>query len=183
MKTINKALLIGALGLGAYTMQSNEFKYYGMSPFFTKSIIKSQIDQVCFILGNGANNNANELILRTIGIETEFATAKDHSKEYGEGLGQFDRGTFEDTIRRTRKKDKILIERHFGINIDISSYDDLRKNPTFSIIMIRLKYKLIPATIPIYEAELYSYYKEHYNSIFGASTFDKWLSTNNIRIG
>jgi hypothetical protein len=159
-------------------MKSNSFKYYGVPSTGKDTIIKAIISYVCFILGNGSNNNADLLISETIKSETQNAEAIDYSKEYGEGLGQFDRGTFDDVIARVSKEKKEKVYKYFLINLDNAKYEDLRHSPMLSVILIRLKYLLIPSAIPIDRKERYEYYKKWYNSINGKATLAHFYSSN-----
>jgi len=180
-KKYNIALILGG-ALGVYMINSNEWKYYGLSPIGTKAIIKGITSQVVAVLGNGSYDNADLLIYETIGIETHFATAKDRSREYGEGLGQFDKIGFYDTIQRTSEANKKRVYERFGINIEKVKYEDLRKNPTLSILFIRLKYLLVPGAIPTNLEDRYAYYKKWFNSIYGASTYKKYLKANGYEV-
>ena len=158
-------------------MKSNSFRFYGVPPIGKDIFIKQIINYVCFILGNGGNNNADLLIGETIKSETQNATAEDYSSDYGEGLGQFDKVAFDDVISRVKsKKEKVL--KYFLIDLDKVKYEDLRNSPVLSVVLIRLKYLLVPSEIPLDVKERYEYYKKWYNSIKGKATLAHFLSSN-----
>lgn len=181
---MNKRLLIlsSLFGLGVYTMNSNSFKYYGVPPIGKDIFISSIITYVCFFLGNGSNDNADVLLRETIKSETQNAEAKDYSPEYGEGLGQFDKVAFHDTIKRTRTSTKERIYKYTLIDLDEAEYTDLRHNPLLSVIMIRLKYLLIPEAIPTTKRERYDYYKKYYNSLQGKATLAHFYKSNGYEL-
>lgn len=156
------------------TLASRRYIMYGIFPILGDSQIKNDILRVCEVFGYGANNNAHILIAETIQIESDFGTAIDYSKEYGEGLSQFDKGTFKDTIDRTSKSNKDKTLKHFGIDLNKVKYEHLRSNPLLSIILTRLKYIFIPEAIPLNKIDRYYYYKKYWNSYEGKSTLAKW---------
>lgn len=159
-------------------MNSNSFKHYGVPPIGKDVFISTMVNYVCFVLGNGSNNNADLLLSETIKSETQNATAIDFSKDYGEGLGQFDRGTFNDVINRISQKKVERIKMYFGVELSKLKYEDLRNSPLMSIVMIRLKYLLVPAPIPVDTRQRYEYYKKYYNSISGKATLSHWAESN-----
>ena len=159
-------------------MKSNSFKYYGVPPIGKDIFISSLIGYVCLILGNGSNENADLLIAETIKSETQNAEAVDYSTDYGEGLGQFDKSTFVDVISRISIEKKQQVFKYFLIDLDTVKYEDLRRSPLLSVVLIRLKYLLIPAAIPVDLKERYNYYKVHYNSIHGKATLAHYFASN-----
>lgn len=182
-KKSKQIALIGAIALiGVYTMNSTSFKHYGVPPIGRSILIDTIIQYVCFILGNGSNDNADLLLKETITTETGYATIEDRSTAYGEGLGQFDKIAFTDVKYRTSQAKKEKIKKYFLIDIDTAEYEDLRHNPLLSVIFIRLKYLLVPTPIPVDLQERYQYYKIHYNSKYGKATLDHFLKMNNYEL-
>ena len=177
---LNKIALYSAIGLslGGLMINSNSFKYYGVPPVGKDTFIYAIVQYVCFIFGSGDNSNAINLLSETIKSETQNATAQDYSKEYGEGLGQFDKSSFQDVISRTSQKNKDKIKKYFLIDLNSAKYEDLRKNPILSVILIRLKYWLVPYAIPSSIEDRYRYYKKYYNSIYGKATYSHYLASN-----
>ncbi len=155
---------------------------YGVPFLGRDQIIDGLTHYVCGVLGNGKNNNAFILIRETIMSETLYATSKDYSKEYGEGLGQFDKIAFKDVQKRSNLKHKKIIKDCIGYDLDNFKYEDLRKNPLLSIIFIRLKYLLISDSIPLGLEDRYNYYKKWYNTKLGKATFKHWLETNGYKL-
>ncbi len=183
MKQSHKILILFSIaGIGAYTVNSNSFKSYGVPPIGKDVFISSLISYVCMFLGNGSNDNANLLLSETIKSETQNASAIDHSTAYGEGLGQFDYSTFVDVVNRVSSSKKELIKKYTLIDLDKAQYEDLRHNPLLSVIMIRLKYLLIPKAIPTNLEERYNYYKVYYNSIQGKATLAHYYHSNGYEV-
>lgn len=148
--------------------------YYGS---IDKENITKIISKVCSVLGNGNNNNAHKLILGTISQETHMGTYKDSSPwKGGRGLCQFDKIAFEDVKARCRKKDRELIEMHFGINIKKINFDMLEYNPLISIIFCRLKYKMIPKEIPTSLIDQAKYWKKYYNTNLGKGEIQNYIN-------
>lgn len=173
--------------------QSKRFLMYGVFPILGDSQIKNDILRVCEVFGYGSNNNAHIFIAETIQIESDFGTAIDYSKEYGEGLSQFDKGSFKDTINRTSRKNKAKALKYFGFDLDKIKYEHLRTNPLLCIVLTRLKYLLVTAPIPLDKTARYEYYKTHWNGrdVFkngvlvskgGKSTLKKWNMKTQQRI-
>lgn len=161
---------------------NNSLKYYGVPVIGKDQIIDGLIYYVCGVLGNGKNNNAYIMIRETIMSETLYAEAKDYSIEYGEGLGQFDKIAFEDVRKRANLKHKKIIKECTNLDIEECNYEDLRKNPLLSVVFIRLKYLLIPETIPLNAIDRYNYYKKYYNTLSGKATLDHFLKANNYKV-
>jgi len=159
-------------------LNSNRFKYYGvLDGELGDYQIKVDIALVCGLLGNGSNDNADTLIQMTINSESQNGYAIDHSKNYGEGLGQFDRIAFDDVKARARQKHKDILKLLI-IDVDNARYEDLRKSARLQIAFIRLKYLLIPQAVPTNFNDLYAYYKKYYNTENGKATFTHFQESN-----
>jgi len=143
---------------------------------------KTQLQQIALevvtCLGNGSNNTAIKMLLETAGAETGRGVINDKTKLAGMGITQFDWVGFNDTLTRTRTKDKEKIDSYFGINIDWVSWEELRYNPLLSMIFTRLKYKLIPEPIPSDIKDRAKYWKKHYNTKAGKGTVEHYLEMN-----
>ena len=178
MKPIKKALTIGAIGYTGYQMTKNEFKYYGL--LFGENQIKAFITLACKVISPGTEKEASLLLAETIAVESDNGKAKDYSASYGEGLTQFDKGTFDyiqsyyslskfDTL--TNKIKALLL-----VDVKNSDYTDLRKSPMLSIIFARLLYLKVPAKIPNTKFGRWEYYKKYFNSSLGATTQAKYYA-------
>ena len=142
------------------------------------------VANICQVLGNGANESANKLILGTIAAETMLGEYKDPTPfRAGTGICQFDKIAFQDVKARTRKHNTKLILENFNIDIHKVTYDMLEYNPLLSIIFCRLFYKLIPAEIP---SDLYlmaCYWKRYYNTEQGKGTVEHFIGNYHHFIG
>lgn len=148
--------------------------YYGS---VDKETIKKIVKEVCTVLGNGKNNNADKLILGTIAQETHMGTYPDSTPgEKGIGLCQFDKIAYEDVILNTKEYKKKKILKEFGIDINKVTYKELEFSPVLSIIFCRLKYQRVPDVIPLPLEGMASYWKEHYNSFLGAGSPEDFIS-------
>ena len=142
-------------------INKNKLEQYG----FEKRIeLEGVVSLVCTVFGNGSNNNADIMMMETANTETHLGDFPDYNRKIGESPYQFDEGTFEDTIRRTRPRDKITTMRYFKIDLNKVHYGDLHANLLLSSILCRLKYKLVPEPFPATLNERYDYYKLNWNS-------------------
>lgn len=186
MKSNHKTALL--LGAGLFfiggNMNSNKFLYYGVIGGNLQ--IKAYIKMVCYVINKDNAKESELLLAETIAIETRNGDARDYSENYGEGLTQFDRGTF-NTI-----KNRFSLSKNFGIvekikkylftDITKINYEDLRTNPLASIIYARLLYLTVPAPIPKTFDGRWEYYKKYFNSYLGASTYQKYVSASKIAV-
>lgn len=146
--------------------------YYGV---LCNSQIFNTCHKVCRQLGMGKHKKAPELLLETIAAETQMGTYPDTTKNSGHGLTQFDQIGFDDVVTRTRNKDKEIVKRIFGYDLDEIAIRDLDENPELAIIMCRLKYKLRPEPIPEDVVSRAAYWKRFYNSSEGKGTIEHYL--------
>ena len=142
--------------------------------------IRLLVLEVCQILGNGSNNTAHLLLLETIAVETGMGTIVDNTPSVGMGLCQFDKIGFDDVKERTSLRNKEKIYEHFGIDIDLVSFNDLRYNPLISVIFCRLKYILVPSAIPDTIQGRAFYWKRWYNSYAGKGSPEHYLKMNEV---
>ena len=173
-----KYLILPALMAGAAYAKTDcdRFRDYGIVDGKLGDLqIYGYIYIVCKALGNGKHDNADALIEETIRSECNFGYTKDRSKEYGEGLGQFDRIAFDDVKNRVKENTKVRLKK-MGIDLDQARYEDLRKSPLLSIVFIRLKYLLVPSSIPLTREGRWQYYKKWYNSYAGAATMAHFMA-------
>lgn len=178
-----KLALVGGLGLGvAYQMNTNEYKHYGLIGGDIQ--IMSDILLACTIINASNVNEASKLLADTIAVESMNGKAIDYSTQYGEGLTQFDKGTFE-YIKEYFKDSKYnnmhqRIKNFLFIDIRSANYEDLRKRPLLSIIYARLLYFTINEPLPTGDVfARYEYYKKYYNSVLGKTTLTKYVNAHN----
>ena len=149
--------------------------YYGLT---RKSQLWEITLDVCTAL-KGKNDNLKDiliLMLSTCYQETKLGSYRDHTRyAAGTGVMQFDEYPYNDIKRRSSKYYKICLEK---FNIDISSmrYMELELSPLASIVMARIKYKLVRGKIPPYNDfnSVWLYYKENYNSWKGKATIEEF---------
>tara|TARA_R110000782_G_scaffold121750_4_gene212834 strand:- start:890 stop:1402 length:513 start_codon:yes stop_codon:yes gene_type:complete len=135
------------------------------------------IQWVCNVFGKDINNQAKLLLERTARHESKLGNYKDSSKEYGEGIFQIDKPTF-DWIGDKLKEDNYLetrhlFHKHFGFPLSTLQYEDLRTIPNTSIFLCRMRYRFVPDAIPAGSLGQYHYYKKWWNGN-GAANLEKW---------
>lgn len=133
---------------------------------------------VCECLGYGANGNAHSLLVETSYSESNNGKTKDTSEYAGMGITQFDKLPFYDVKKRCKNKDKKKILKYFDIDLDLVEWEHLRYSPLLCAIFTRLKYKKIPAAIPITIEKRAKYWKKNYNSFKGKGTVYHYLKNN-----
>lgn len=140
-----------------------------------KQQIYDTVDKVVECLGGG--DNAKKLLLEVSAAETDMGNAIDTSWLTGIGLMQFDKIGFDDVVLRTSRHKKDLVMKCFGIDINRVVHTDLRWNPLLSIIFARLKFLLVPASIPSTQTERANYWKKWYNSSLGKGTPEHYMKS------
>ena len=81
----------------------------------------SQIVKICKVFGNGSNNNADELVYKTLVVESQFGSWKLVDYKFsGHGVGQADMIAVQDTTERLRRRPDLIekTEQNFGITLD-----------------------------------------------------------------
>ena len=165
-------------------MQSKEYKFYGLIAGETQ--IQASILMACTVISPGTVDKAKLLLAETIAVESLNGRATDHSKEYGEGLTQFDKPTFEDVkqhFNQTRYKElKNKINTFLNVDIGTIQYEDLRKSPMASIVFARLLYLRVPYPIPDTLIGRWQYYKKWFNSVLGATTESRYMKAQKLAV-
>lgn len=158
-------------------MQSQEFKQYGLLGGDIE--IQSKIILACKVISPGTVDKAKLLLAETIAVESRNGQATDHSTAYGEGLTQFDRGTFnyvQDNFKKSKYNDLMnRIKTLLLVDVRKAKYEDLRKSPMLSIVFCRLRYYMISHPIPNTLIGRWQYYKKYFNSVQGATTESKYM--------
>lgn len=179
-----------ALAVSAYAVKepkeqerfdTNEYKYYGLTGGDRE--IKEGIITACRIISPHTLSRAKILLADTVAVETYNGKAKDYSPKYGEGLTQFDKGTFlsiRDKYKNSSTQKRFLEE--LGIDIGTIEYEDLRKVPLFSIIYARLLYYSFSEPLPTTTEGRWKYYKKYFNSSLGATTREKYYNAIKISV-
>ena len=123
-------------------------------------------------LGTGKYNVATLSLLETTCAETGFGQVPDKTEGYaGAGVSQVDKGTFDWLVSKyqgTAVDEKIKAA--FGFRLGDLLYSELDRNPLAAMIIARLRYKVVPAAIPLTRIERAAYWKEHYNTSAGKGT-------------
>lgn len=182
-QTTLKVLALSILLIGT-RMQSKEFKYYGL--LGGEIEIQAKILMACKVISPGTVDKAKLLLAETIAVESRNGKATDHSKAYGEGLTQFDRGTFnyvKDHFSQSRYNDLTnRIKTLLQVNVVNAKYEDLRKSPMLSIVYARLRYYMISDPIPNTLLGRWLYYKKWFNSVQGATTQVKYMNAREYAV-
>lgn len=160
----------------AYSSKYSDVKrYYGLTH---ATDLKLLVVEVCDCLGHGSTGTAVELILETMGAETNRGETKDPTIYAGMGICQFDKMPFQDMKDRTSASNKAKIYETFGISLDLVEWEHLRYSPLLSIIACRLKYLLVKEGIPNTFEGRAMYWKRFYNSMLGKGTTDHYIFAN-----
>ncbi len=149
--------------------------YYGLTRL---SQLFEMIDDVIEVLKgpSEALESTRELIISTIGQETHLGKYKDLTDyKHGTGLAQVDPGIpFKDIIDRSTKYHKVVKEK-FDIDLKKVEHKELELSPLLSLVLCRLKYKLVPKKIPLDVEGQWKYYKKYYNSYLGKAKKEEYL--------
>jgi hypothetical protein len=179
-----KALIVGGVLLLGERMTSNEFKYYGL--IGGELQIKAFIYMACEVINPSTAEKARKLLAETVAVESKNGKAKDYSGNYGEGLTQFDKGTFEAVKKRFKESryDNLYDNIKLKLFVDIreANYEDLRKSPMLSIVYARLLYYTFSSPIPEDFNGRWEYYKKYFNSVLGATTKEKYVNASRIAV-
>lgn len=152
--------------------------YYGIVKI---SQIFEIIEKVVYDL-KGSKEDAEstiKLMVGTIAQETKLGTFRDPSPyKYGSGLCQIDPGIPFDDVqdRASRYIDKVISL--YGIDILSATHRELELSPLLSVVMCRVKYKLIPKAIPSDSEGQWLYYKKYYNSYLGKATREEYIENS-----
>lgn len=132
---------------------------------------------VCDVLGHGNLGNAALLLTETAAAETFLGEYRDPTERYaGAGLTQVDEGTFDwlkDKFSNT--KDEKALHEAFGFTLSDVVYSELELSPLLAFVFARLRYRVVPDSIPATLEGRAEYWKVHYNSSAGAGTIDDYL--------
>jgi len=139
--------------------------------------------EVCSILGWGEWGTANLLLLETCAAETQMGMYPDRYKPEGFGITQFDTVGLQDTLQRTKARDKRAVKGSFGYDLDKVTPEALESDPYLCLILTRLKYKLRPESIPGTRAGRAAYWKAWWNSEEGAGTVEHYLASAEAHLG
>ena len=133
---------------------------------------------VCSTL-KGPDDNLKDiliLMLATCYQETHMGALRDKTRyAAGTGIMQFDKFPYKDINNRSKKYYDICLKK-FNINIPKLEYRELELSPLASIVMARIKYKLVPHKSPSWDdfENMWLYYKTWYNSMLGKATKEEF---------
>jgi len=150
---------------------------YGL---ISKKHLDDTILEVTRVLGDGANNTAHLLLSETAQTETSYGDYPDMNLFSGYGVMQFDDVGINDTIARTPQHIKDLIKKTWGIDLDYVNGFAMQWSPLLSVVMARLKYRLIPQEIPKSRNARAMYWKKWYNSELGKGTVEHYLEATKV---
>ncbi len=148
--------------------------YYGLTRL--DQVFQLIEDVVEKLKGTSENVEATkQLMIGTIAQETKLGTYRDPSPyKYGSGLCQIDpKLPFEDIQDRAGKWIGIVKD-IFAIDIERATHRELELSPLLSVVMARVKYKIVPYTIPPDFDGQWKYYKKWYNSYAGKATKEEY---------
>ncbi len=124
---------------------------------------------VCAVIGNGSNDNADDAIVEITCAETNAGTYPDDTPYYaGAGVTQVDMGTFY-WLQSKYEYHWIArkLRREFGFELGDIRYDELNHSPLLAIVFARLRYWTVPEPIPRTRRGRSKYWAEHYNTSAG----------------
>lgn len=148
--------------------------YYGLTD---KAQAIAYAQAVCDVLGHGVNGCAVQLLVETAAAETLLGQFRDPSPySAGTGLTQVDFGTFRWLQHKYQNhaKGKAILNA-FGIYLERVSYQELEISPLLSFIFCRLRYCVVPSSIPDTQSKRAKYWKRFYNSSMGKGTAIEYL--------
>lgn len=148
--------------------------YYGLTRL--EQVFEIIEDVVKAMKGSNEDIEATrQLMIGTIAQETKLGTYRDPSPyKHGAGLSQIDPGIpFEDIQDRGTKYIR-QVKETFGIDILSATHRELELSPLLSVVMARVKYKLVPKAIPADFDGQWEYYKRYYNSYAGKATKEEY---------
>lgn len=149
--------------------------YYGLT---RRNQLREMMVDACKTLKSNREDLKSTLILMlaTCYQETHLGEYRDLTR-YGAGTGvmQFDKMPYEDIKNRSKRYYEICLK-EFNIDIDKMDYRELELSPLASIVMARIKYKLVPYAIPKWDdfEGIWGYYKKWYNSRLGKATIEEF---------
>jgi hypothetical protein len=151
--------------------------FYGAS---SQSEIITHARRVCRVLSPANEDQAFELLVGTACAETGLATTRDRLAGQGVGLCQFDMIGFDDAYKRGFL-DRPDIARLLLDEFDIKQIriDQLEFSTLLSLIMCRLKYRLVQEVLPQcgdIEGQA-AYWKKYYNTYVGKGTEKHYIES------
>lgn len=153
--------------------------YYGLTSL--EQVFETIEAVVRDLMGKNEDTEATkQLMIGTIAQETKLGTFRDPSPyKHGAGLCQIDPGIpFEDIQDRGTKYIE-KVKRIYGIDIEIVTHRELELSPLLSVVMARVKYKLVPKAVPGDFDGQWKYYKKWYNSYAGKATKEEYTKNYN----
>jgi hypothetical protein len=133
-------------------------------------------------------HNAKELILKTILVESG-GVYRYQINGPALGICQIEPATHKDVLNRTEQKYPTIynyiierfypnsnLSRGFAFDDDIVCDDNLLYNDSYSIIIARMKYYLIPEKLPNDLQGLAEYWKKYYNTELGKGEVEKFIN-------
>mgnify|MGYP000055945115 CR=1 FL=1 len=148
--------------------------YYG---YGSPEQVKEVIEHVCSKFHTAKRRAMT--IAAFAAVETQFGTYPDSCVEYGTSILQYDPIRFEDIKARTRKKNKDLVLREFGVDIDLVDLCCLRYNILLAVIFAILALLLIKEALPYTMEGIYAYWKKYWNSKEGKGTLEHFTVSYN----
>lgn len=149
--------------------------FYGVS---SQLEIVTHARRVCRVLSPSNEQRALEMLIGTACAETALATARDNLAGQGVGLCQFDSIGFFDAHDRGFESrpdvEKILLDE---FDIKTIEFHQLEFSPLLSLIMCRIKYKLVREPLPVCgdtEGQA-RYWKKHFNTFAGKGTIPHYV--------
>lgn len=149
--------------------------YYGVTRL---SQVFEMLEDVANDLKGSSENveNTIDLMLGTLAQETRLGSLKDPTNySAGSGISQFDPGIpFRDPVDRMGKWKKI-VRNLYDFDFDKIQHRELEESPLLGIVLMRIKYKLVPYKIPNDIEGQWKYYKKWYNSEDGKATREEYM--------
>jgi len=138
--------------------------YYGLT---RENQLHEMIADVCDLFPGSSWRDTVHLLTETCQQETKLGQYRDPTADgAGRGISQFDLIAVDDTINRTTKHHQAIIDR-FGIDLTQIEHNDLDFQPLVGVILMRLKYMLVPDPIPKTMEGRAGYWKVFYNTHLG----------------
>lgn len=130
--------------------------------------------QVVKVFGGG--HKTVLLMLEIACTETHLGQYPDrHPEKWGVGITQFDQIALDDLQQRTRGRNRKMLKRFFGYDLNMVKLADLAEDAVLAFCLTRLKLKLVPESNPTTIEGRAMFWKKWWNTSAGRGTVDGYL--------
>jgi len=147
--------------------------FYGLT---RPNQLHEMIEDVAGLFPGSNFSDTVKLLTETCMQETKLGTYRDPSADgAGRGVSQFDKIAVGDTINRSARHHQAIIA-EFGIDLAQVDHNDLDFSPLLCVVLMRLKYMLVPSALPSTTEGRAAYWKRYYNTVAGKGTESEYMA-------